>query len=68
LESIGETYAGYGVVADLGPDDPSPGDNQYEKAGWLKFYERLGFTREGSVPGRLRMVRTLKPMKTKRKH
>jgi GNAT superfamily N-acetyltransferase len=60
LESVGETYAGYGVVADLGPDDPSARDNQYEKAGWLKFYERLGFTRDGSVPGRLRMVRTLK--------
>ena len=60
LEPLSQSCPGYRVVADMGPADPGVGDDQYQKAHWLKFYERLGFTRDASVPGRLRMVRRLK--------
>jgi GNAT superfamily N-acetyltransferase len=60
LESLGRSYPGYRVMADVGPVDLGVGDDQYQKVGWLKFYERLGFIRDASAPDRLRMVRTVR--------
>jgi GNAT superfamily N-acetyltransferase len=60
LHSLGQTFAGSIVMVDFGPDDANVAGYSDQKAVWVKFYEQLGFTRDGSVPGRLRMKRTLR--------
>jgi GNAT superfamily N-acetyltransferase len=60
LQSLGQTYAGYTATVDLGPDGANLAGYYDQKAVWSKFYEQLGFTRDRSAAGRLRMKRTLK--------
>jgi GNAT superfamily N-acetyltransferase len=54
-----EAYHGHTLTVDLGPDNPAWAGTSIRNVGWLRFYERLGFTRDRSDPARFRMTRLL---------
>lgn len=59
LSELKTHYAGRELLIDLGQDNPSMKGFQQQKAAWLWFYERAGFTRDRSEPARLRMQKII---------
>ena len=59
MAELMEAYHGHILTVDLGPDNPSWAGTSIRNVGWLRFYERLGFTRDRSDPTRFQMTRLL---------
>jgi GNAT superfamily N-acetyltransferase len=59
IEQLADAYHGHRLTVDLGPDNPAWAGTSIRNVGWLRFYERLGFTRDRSDPARFCMTRLL---------